>query len=638
MTLAREPRDEDGIFLILWAVLAVGLFGMVAIVIDLGALRADRREQRAAADAAVTAAAHQIVTEGGPNACAVAWQYATTNLEVPSGSAPCGTFPTCTGSSWSATGTSGPYTITITHPVLEGDPLLDGDAVGGDRSVPYNSAADGAPCDRIGIRISSSRRPIFGRIFGYGSNRTSAHSVARIAPGGPGDEPASLVLLERRDCRAGRTEGVNSKLRVKAANGAAGKIQADSRGDGSCPGGTRVLEGGPGPVGSPAPAILAEHLRNAGGGIIKEARIQIHAKLFGAPNAHSPWPTEIGEPNPVGFSQVGRYPVDSRYLENVRELETAATSAVNSSSPPGFDWVNVTDPAPAGLGLGCTIDAPTPPVELSVADGKFWFNCPSGLTVRNLTIAALRAQVVIRGDLTVTATGFRINEARSVWIKGKSTGNNRGLDVGAPFVVNNAPTMTEPDRDCTSRSNPAERDEVATMFVKEGSVLVGSGLARWCQTFLYIRGANSATAASSLPTSVPGPPPSTLSRPPGNYNSIGTINVSAGAVIDWTAPNQLDTRPTEYELDTRKYEDMALWTEAHGASTLNGGGGMNLGGIYYLPNADPFTIRGNSGQNINIDAQFYVRKLTIAGGSTLNMIPNPGNQVPIPTSIVALIR
>lgn len=627
--LRERRRCEDGVFLILWAVLVVGVFGMVAIVIDLGALRADRREQRAAADAAVTAAAHVLVKDGGVNACAIAWQYATTNLEVPSGSPPCGTFPVCTGAPWSVTGTSGPYTITIAHPVLAGDALLDGDAVGPNFAVNLHPDADGVACDRVGVRIVSSRTPIFARVLGYNSNRTSAHSVARVAPGGPGDEPASLVLLERHDCRALRTDGVNTRVIIAAANGAAGRIQADSRADGSCPGAAaRVVEGIPG---SSGPSILAQHLRDSGGTIVKEARIQIFAELFGDPKAHSSWPDTVGEPDPIGKGQVGRTPIDKRYLENVRALESEATIAVDSASSPfsaAVTFVNVTDPAPTGLGLGCTIDTPTP-----ITTGtRFWFNCPGGLTVRNLTISAPNAEVVVNGPLTVTSTGFFINDARKVWVRGTTSGADRGMDIAAPFRVNHDGHATCSDRFL------ADRTEIGTMFLKEGHLRVAgsSTLAQWCQTFLYLKGVEDPADPSALPGAVTLEP--ALPPPPGDYGSNGTITTTAGASVDWTAPNELDVLPELSDLAVHKFEDFSLWTEAHEPSTIGGGGILRLGGVYFLPNANPFTINGGGISNIDLDAQFYVRKLVVAGNSTLRMIPNPSNQVPIPENVVALIR
>ena len=628
--LRNAHRGEDGVFLILWAVLAVGLFGMVAIVIDLGALRADRREQRAAADAAVTAAAHVMVADGGANACAVAWQYATTNLEVPSGSPPCGAFPPCGGAPWSVTGTSGPYRITITHPVLTGDALLAGDSVGPDIPVNYNTEADGAACDRVGVHISSSRMPIFARVLGYSSNRTSAHSVARIAPGGPGDEPASLVLLERHDCRAARTQGSATRIIIDSAAptatsaGGAGIIQADSRGDGSCPGGARVLEGQSTTGG---PSILARHLRDGSGTIVKQARIGIFAKLFGATNAHTATPGTIGEPTPVGFKQVGRSPVDSRYLDNVRALDTEAALMVEMATvPPGF-----TDASGAtGLNLGCNINLATPLATPS----KLWFNCPgpAGLTIDNLSITAPNAEIVVNGPLTVRSTGLSVSDARKVWVRGTTSGPGRGINVaaGAPFRVNQGTSAT-----CTARV-AADRTKVATLFVREGTFLTANTTLQLCSTFVYLRGSASLAGGNFLPASVT--PSPALPPEPASNASTGRIDVGAGSLVDWTGPNELTARPTTADLAVYKYEDLSLWTESSAANPLNGGGGMTLGGVFFLPNANAFEISGNAGQSITVDAQFFVRKLDVTGNSVLRMVPNPENQVPIPTSIVALIR
>lgn len=625
---SRSMRHgEEGVFLILWAVLVVALFGMIAIVLDLSALRADRRQQRAAADAAVTAGAFAIAspTPGIAGACQLTWEYATRNLGVSSAGAPCTTFPVCTGTPWEATATSGAYTITIRRPVLQTDPLMSADAVGPEIAVDFDSDIDGAACDRLGVRITSSRRPIFARALGFrGSNTPGAHSVARVQPGGPGDEPASLVLLERNDCRAARTEGVNTRLIVASANGAAGRIHADSRGDGSCPGGARVVEGVAGAAG---PSIFAEHLRDAGGTVVKEARIGIFAKLMGAATAHTLWPGTVGEPNPVGSPQFGRTAIDGRFLENVRDLETAATPVVTAATlPAGF--VNVTDPAPTGLGLGCSIDTPLP---ITTAMGsRLWFNCPGGLTVRDLTITSVDAEIVVNGPVTINSPGWVIHDARKVWVRGKTTGNRRGLDISGSFVVNNGNLGT-----CTARF-AADRTRIGTMFVKEGDIVGNNASVQWCQQFLYLRGDAAPAATSALPAAVT--PPPALPPPPGDYGSIGAINILGTSSVDWTAPNELDTRPDAADLMIHKYEDFALWTESHLSSRLNGGGGMTLGGIFFLPNANPFTIAGNSGQNINVDAQFWVRKLTVTGGSTLRMIPNPPNQVPIPTNLVVLIR
>ncbi len=631
---SRRCRGEDGAFLVLWALLLVAILTMVAIVIDLGALRADRRQQRAAADAAATAGANDLI-RGAGEACLSAWNYAMLNLGLsPTSPSPCGPYlgsppPACSPSiPKSVTGTAGGYTVTISHPVLDTDPIVVGaDAVGGDIAQPVDTAPgsiDGKPCERVGVQVRYTRRSLFAKVVGNNQNTTTVHSVARFGPGGPQDEPASLVLLERHDCRAARVQGTNSRIVVASVPGVTpGNIQADSAGDGACSGNTKILEGGSGNLG---PSIFAEHARNGAGVIVKEARIGIYGKLLGATNAHTPWPAEIGEPDPVGFRQIGRTPVDERFLENVRQLENTATPVVDMTTRP-VGFVDATGPAP-GLNLGCTIDTPTP---ITTAMGtRLWFNCPSGLTVKNLTIDSAAAEVVIAGPLTVNGTGFTIRDARKVWIRGRSDGNKKGVDLSAPFIVNNGGFST-----CAARFSAA-RGDIGTLFVKEGSFVSSGTRMQLCQTHVYLRGAANPTAASTLPAGVTLPP--ALPPEPGPNASIGQLDVGAGSVVDWTAPNELDVLPTLADLAIHKFEDLALWTESSDENPLNGGGGMKLGGIFFLPNANAFKMSGNAGQLIDVDAQFLVRKLEVTGGATLRMVPNPADQVPIPTARVSLIR
>lgn len=614
--------DEAGSYLVLYALMIAGVLTMMAIVIDIGAVRNDRRKDRNAADAAASAGTLDLALSSR-TACTTAWRFALRNLGFTPTTDPCATVPTeceATRTTPLATGSVSGYAIRIFHPVQNDSALMLAEKPGGDIAQSY-PAGEGVPCERLGVEIRYTRASLWGGIVGNRQNTTTVHSVARLSPDGPEEDPASLVLLERHECRAARVQGSNSKIVVTSAGvDSPGIIQADSRGDGACPGNAKILQGGP------DQAIKAEHARDAFGTVTKTARIGIYAKLFGAANAHSPWPTEIGEPDPIGFKQIGRTPVDVRYLESARSLETDATAMVTRSTlPPGF--VDATGPAP-GLNLGCTIDTPTP---ITAAQGtRLWFNCPGGLTVKNLTIDSPNAEVVINGDLNIVSPGFVIRDARKVWMRGKSSSNKRGLDVGGPFSVNagNSPN-------CTARF-AADRTKTATVFVKEGSFLVSGANLRLCQTTVYLRGDDSATAASLLPPAVT--PPPALPPAPANNSSLGSIDVGSGSATDWTAPNQLDVRPTPADLAIYPFEDLALWTEASASSPLNGGGGMTLGGIFFLPNVNSFEISGNAGQTILLDAQFYVRKLDVTGGSTLKMVPNLANQVPIASSRVALIR
>src|SRR5947209_2094825 len=70
----RRAEGENGSFIVLWALLIVGLMTMVAIVVDLGDARATRRNDQSSADFAALAAGDNLLTKS-PQACADAWSY-----------------------------------------------------------------------------------------------------------------------------------------------------------------------------------------------------------------------------------------------------------------------------------------------------------------------------------------------------------------------------------------------------------------------------------------------------------------------------------------------------------------------------------------------------------------------------------
>lgn len=264
-SLRRRSRDEAGIFLVLWAAFLLGLFAMVAIVLDLGALRADRRKSRAAADAAATAGA-QAVPLGSISACEAAWRFALVNLEVSSATSPCTAFPACnttTPMTRVRDQTVGSYRIFIAYPVAsdaDGGGFLAADAVGADISQPADATADGTPCERLAVRIELIRRPIFARVLGDQANTTSAHSVARykVEVGGGGDKPALVALAQTRNCSVNAGNGL---IHAVATGNQPALIYTDSDGTGTnCGGGgDTVFEGGnpgriwadPSPLGAP---------------------------------------------------------------------------------------------------------------------------------------------------------------------------------------------------------------------------------------------------------------------------------------------------------------------------------------------------------------------------------------------------
>ncbi|RNL79843.1 pilus assembly protein TadG-related protein [Nocardioides marmorisolisilvae] len=82
----EQHKSEDGAIAIIAAVCALLLFGIAALVVDLGLQRDTRREAQTAADASALAAANRLYLNGTPdlvNAALVAKNYAWTNFRVP---------------------------------------------------------------------------------------------------------------------------------------------------------------------------------------------------------------------------------------------------------------------------------------------------------------------------------------------------------------------------------------------------------------------------------------------------------------------------------------------------------------------------------------------------------------------------
>lgn len=241
----RRCRGEEGAFLVVWALLLVALFTMVAIVVDLGALRADRRKERAAADAAAAAGANDLLTSPDA-ACSTALKYAVTNLGFDAAPYSCGGIGACDiANPTVVTEPVGDYRVAITYPVRDDSHLMKAEAVGGDITQTAAPVPDGAECDRIGVEVGYTRESFFGGIVGNTSNSTKVHSVARyVASVEDGGEKPALVALEpTARCTVDAGTG---KIHAFATGDQPALIYADSDGLGpNCPSGSGVFEGKP---------------------------------------------------------------------------------------------------------------------------------------------------------------------------------------------------------------------------------------------------------------------------------------------------------------------------------------------------------------------------------------------------------
>ena len=111
------------------------------------------------------------------------------------------------------------------------------------------------------------------------------------------------------------------------------------------------------------------------------------------------------------------------------------------------------------------------------------------------------------------------------------------------------------------------------------------------------------------------------------YIHNGNINVGAGTgQLNWVAPFDGD------------FEDLALWSESTDLHALGGQASMAIDGVFFTPNADPFTYTGQGTQDQRVNAQFITRRMEVSGQGALRLQPNPDRIAILPAWGAALIR
>lgn len=383
MIRATRGRGQDGAYLVIYAVLAVVFFLIAALVLDITALRQDRKTSRFAADAAATAGAASLDGSlvAAANACAQAWGYFVANRPDAGGNL---VPPDCTGvfatgcdsttSARTATGTTDAFRVEITNPVPASHDLMKAEVQGGDQAQVAEPLHDGTDrCKRIGVRIERTRDLSLAGVAGLRSATTDVHSVAISTSTTPANQLVALVVLDPSGCQALRTIN-NGKLSATATSGQ-GAIYVDSSGAG-CALGNYVID----------PANGTQDEITADGGIY-HLLTALRPYDSGDVNAGRLTPAPV--PN---VAPVGRAAVDQRYGSVIASLEAAY--------------------GPTGTGIAALPVYPDPLAGEScevtgnvVVTGDHYVNC-SPLVVRagaSLTFSSDR--LVVQGGIQVDLNG-----------------------------------------------------------------------------------------------------------------------------------------------------------------------------------------------------------------------------------------
>jgi hypothetical protein len=333
-------------------------------------------------------------------------------------------------------------------------------------------------------------------------------------------------------------------------------------------------------------------------------------------NASDSWPNSVyaeGQPGtpgggPTAGDLLGRSSVDRRYLEQLRSLRDNE-AAVKTA------WTTDAQAIDAGFTpVGCPNNGT---YSDPVAHKKIFVNCPgaNGFTPNGVSFTAANSEVVVNNKINITGGSSQlvIRDPRKLFVRGDS---GTGVSIGSAngFLINKGGSPN-----CDARYAAGETQKKVEFVIMDGTLSAsGNGGISMCQTMLYLAG------GIGLPDGI--------GDAPGTTASNGTVSITGGGGVDWTAPNQLVNTPTIAQLNDPLYrfEDLALWTEASDSTTIGGTGAITMHGVFFLPNADAFNIGGNGNQEIGENAQFIVRKLRVSGNSFLRMKPNANDAIPYP--------
>jgi hypothetical protein len=594
----RWHDEERGAVLITVTAGLVTFLVIAALVIDLGALRLDRRADSLAADLAVTAGVAALDPFSGSDAeaaCERTWDYALANI---SDEGSPGTVPNCLpfaatcnpAAARTATGTAGPYTISIVHPVPDAHPYMGGQDI--------NADIDGGPCQRLGVRVTRTREYTFAKVAGFDTGRTNVVSVARLGVGLGEGELVPLLVLEPIACDALFTSG-QGKVTVSYFDDTPGIIVVDSNASkttnpsrcssntfsidskGTQKGWIRAI---PVPGKNISSVILSYALSGAPGANAASAYdpsdltdpidpsdvsdplepVESYYRLYPEPfpvgrritrapidwrynckGTYPDYPLDLGDPSAGGIPIMG-CPDAATTPSYIEQLRAQYGDPSDVGSLPGGGFARWTDT------YGCNLQPSDPPIAVF---GNWWIDCPGGIAIRN-SVTFTGGSVVSDGDVRVFGS-----------------------------LSFNQPTTS--DQVFHIRSGDFIKDAQAVMTLERTLVYLGDG--------------------------------------------VISFGGGSGGLF-WISPigNGTNTLAT-------RFEDLALWSEAPRQHDLGGQAGNTLEGTLFTPNADPFSLTGQAGQ-FQTAAQFLTRRLEVKGQGEVRMQPDPDRITLIPVRDIRLIR
>lgn len=585
--------------MIMLAISLMLLLTASAVALDIGALWLERSTDQKVTDSAAAAGVIDAITTDGRDACETALAYVVANSPGVASldDSGCSTVfsTTCTsGESLTVTDTSGRFTITITYPVADGDPLMTSGIVGaGAQSLVID---DGLPCERVGVEMSAVRDSLFAQLLGFEQGTVTVHTVATAQRSEDGP-PINLLVLDRTGCQTIHVEGnggiiVDAVIEEDSSGNPIGLVEgiaaSDSDGSDGCVtdgvidvDGSGSLLRADGPEGCPDESgthSVGGYTAAEGCGLVQTyapgtpgcgptpANTPACTPGSGGANRPKPEPTALG-------GRLTRERVDHRYN----------CWADYTSPPAGIGWATdaltgdqtingciAGDPdyiyqlinavgssgKPTGWGvwsswsadLGYSCDIPSSGSDITVS-GNVVFDCPSLTLKRHVQV---NGNVVFDGDVSVTSSDGHLDVQNS---------------LGSPGWA----------------------------FFRGGTLAKdGSGSLTFEYTAVYMSKTSSVAMAGG-----------------------------AGS-LTWIAP------------DSGYFDDLALWSDSSATDYWAGQAGLAMEGVFFTPLATG-DYSGTSGQN-QTEAQWIADKLVARGQGTLVIQPAKDRGIAFGNPVTTLIR
>jgi hypothetical protein len=643
---------EEGVYAILYAILAVVLIGMAAIVVDFASVRQDRRLDRAAADNAALGGARlldysNLANVNPQQACLSAWDYLSNTLHISTPSGACGNFAGVVGSScWSGgittmisddrTVNGRTYRIAWPVPANADNGFLTPDLAPGNVSQPPNTATtpgsgntDGYTngCDKLGVAVFLNKSFGLGGALGYSGTSTQVHSVAKVVPnaGPPGNAAALNVLAD--DCETLTAKGGGSGGFVFV-----GPVLKD---DG-------VTVDGPGVIAVESSARNCNGGNTAidvtGGNVICASRSAVTATTCTGDGVILDHAMDAGMNNTAAYTgnaaQLRPTPIPEQGVEGyIPVTKHYGCNALPACQPPTPNFISQLVTAYGGSGKPSGAytagQSPYPSQVGQTFTDVSSLLCPGG--------SGITGVVPIPAGYNYASCTVKIASAGVVIVAGGTLVINGGIQNSGCFVMNAAlstcPTAADLDFIGTPRVTTKIRPPAdAQVFIRGNSCPAGKcfdnqGTLVFPQTFVYNK-------ASSEPLNQAGTNLTLWTAP-----DAGAVDGSSRTTLDNLCKDSTTGVVSQTCVDSR-FGRLTYWSEAalptNNPNVFVGQGNLNVVGVFFTPLA-AFKFGGGSGY-ASAAAQFWSAYLTVGGGAQLGLSPIEKFSLPPLGPHLALIR